>query len=149
MLRIRLQRMGKAKQPTYRFIVSERTRDTQAGSLEILGLYNPVVKEKVIDLKIDRIKHWLSVGAQPSPTVFNLLVSAGVIEGKKQSVVSLTNKRRKKLGDKLIEQEQKKREAEEKAAQEVQAKKDAEAAAAAAKEVTEVTPEETSEEPAA
>ena len=143
-----MQRTGSKNDPAFRVVVAEHTVGPKSGKIvEKVGSHYPRTKETI--LNSDRIKHWLSVGAQPSPTVFNLLVSAGVIEGKKQSVVSLTNKRRKKLGDKLIEQEQKKREAEEKAAQEVQAKKDAEAAAAAAKEVTEVTPEETSEEPAA
>ena len=94
MLRIRLQRIGKKKQPTYRLIVSEKTKDTQAGSLEILGEYNPVRTEKVINLKEDRIKHWISVGAQPSNTVNNLLIKAGVIEGKAQKSVTITNKRK-------------------------------------------------------
>lgn len=97
---IRLQRLGKLKQPTYRLIVSEKHRDTQYGSLEILGNYNPVQNPPLVNLKPERIKHWISVGAQMSPTVSNLLISQGVIEGKKQGPVSLNAKRRKKLADK-------------------------------------------------
>ncbi|MBI4427015.1 MAG: 30S ribosomal protein S16 [Candidatus Magasanikbacteria bacterium] len=98
MLMLRLQRIGKAKQPTYRLIVSEKARDTQAGSLEILGNYNPVNKEKKLELKIDRVKYWLSVGAQPSNTVHNLLLKNGVIaEGKKKRSVFLSQARKKKI----------------------------------------------------
>lgn len=100
MLRLRLQRVGKKKQPVYRLIVSERIHDTQAGNIEILGEYNPVMKEKVMNFNADRIKHWLSVGAQPSETVHNLLVKAGIIEGKAQRVVSISKKRQKKLDEK-------------------------------------------------
>lgn len=97
MLRIRLQRLGRNKQPVYRLIVSEGIRDTQYGSLEILGSYNPTLKPKKIDFKADRVKHWISVGAQPSDTVKNLLISEGIITGKKTKPVSITAKRAKKL----------------------------------------------------
>ena len=48
--------------------------------LEEVGFWNPLIKQKV--LKKDRIKYWLSVGAQPSETIHNLLVSEKIIEGK-------------------------------------------------------------------
>lgn len=95
---LRLQRLGKAKQPTYRLIVSEKARDTQAGSAEILGHYNPVHKDKKLELKIDRVKYWLSVGAKPSDTVHNLLMKHGIIaEGKKKRSVFLSQKRKAKI----------------------------------------------------
>ena len=50
MLTIRLQRIGKRKNPTYRLIVSEKARDTQYNSLEILGNYNPTQNPKVSKL---------------------------------------------------------------------------------------------------
>lgn len=83
MLAIRLQRIGKKKQPTYRLVVSEKSKDLYGDHLEILGHYNPVAKPKIIGLKTERIKHWLSVGAQASATVHNLLVSQGVISSPK------------------------------------------------------------------
>lgn len=106
MLILRLQRIGKAKRPTYRLIVSEKRHDTQRGSLEILGTYNPVEKNKTVDFKADRIKYWLSVGAQMSNTVNNLLLNAGVIEGKKKKSVTITDKRRKKIADKKGEKKE-------------------------------------------
>ena len=131
MLRIRLQRIGKKKQPVYRFIVSEKTKDTQAGSLEILGQYNPVLKEKLINMNAERIKHWISVGAQPSATVNNILINAGIIEGKKQKSVTITNKRKAKLDKKKEEVEEKKKAAKEAKEAEAVAKKEAEEAKAA------------------
>ncbi len=97
---IRLQRIGKRGRPSYRLIVSDKHKDTQAGSIEILGQYNPVEKNKVIAFKADRIKHWLSVGAKPSTTVHNLLVGQGILTGKKVSPVRITAKRKKKLEEK-------------------------------------------------
>ncbi|MBI5222287.1 MAG: 30S ribosomal protein S16 [Candidatus Magasanikbacteria bacterium] len=98
MLMIRLQRVGKAKQPTYRFVVSEKARDTQAGSLENLGYYNPVDKDKKLELKVERVKYWLSVGAQASATVYNLLLKNGIVpDGKKRRSVFLSQKRKAKI----------------------------------------------------
>ena len=134
MLRIRLQRLGRKKQPTYRFVVSERARDTQGNALEIVGHYNPVAQPKILELKVDRIKHWISVGAQPSATVHNLLVKEGILTGKKHKSVTLTNKRRAKLAEK------------EAAAEE--AKKAAEEAAKAAAEAEKAAAEAPAEEPA-
>ncbi len=100
MLRIRFQRLGKRKQPSYRIIVSEKTKDTQAGSLELLGVYNPVQVPNIVNVNIDRIKYWMSVGAELSTSVHNLLVSQGLIEGKKQGVVSVSKRRAEKLAAK-------------------------------------------------
>lgn len=100
MLMIRLQRVGKKKQPSYRFVVSEKQRDTQAESLEILGFFNPLVKEGGLQLKVDRLKYWLSVGAKPSNTVHNLLLKAGVFTGDKKKKVHISNKRKAKIAGK-------------------------------------------------
>ena len=83
MLAIRLQRIGKIKRPTYRIVVSDKQKDLYGTQLEIVGNYNPIAQPKVIEIKADRVKYWLSVGAQPSATVHNLLVSQKVIESKK------------------------------------------------------------------
>ncbi|MEK7652904.1 MAG: 30S ribosomal protein S16 [Patescibacteria group bacterium] len=81
MLSIRFSRIGKKKQPIYRIIVTEKTRDPWGKYLEILGSYNP--RSKVAELKADRIKYWISKGAQPSATINNLLVTHGVINSEK------------------------------------------------------------------
>ena len=82
MLTIRLSRIGKKKKPMYRLVISEKTKDPYGRALEILGTYNPFTKE--VDVKQDRIKHWISKGAGMSATVNNLLINNKIIEGKKQ-----------------------------------------------------------------
>ena len=87
MLKIRLQRVGRRHEPSYRVIVTESTRGPKSGDfIEILGNHNPKQKE-ITQLKADRIKHWISKGAQLSGTVHNLLITHGVIEGKKVNVL--------------------------------------------------------------
>lgn len=81
MLIIRLARKGKKKNPIYRIIISEKTKDTQGDYLEALGHYNPATKET--KLTEERIKYWLAKGAQLSATVNNLLIQNGLLAGKK------------------------------------------------------------------
>lgn len=83
MLSIRLSRVGKKHQPVYRLIVIDRRKDPWGKYLENLGLYNPLAKPKVVQFKAERIKYWLGVGAQATPTVWNLLVDQKLVEGKK------------------------------------------------------------------
>ena len=72
--------------PTFRIIVTEHTEGPKTGNIvEKLGTYNPKTKER--NLNTERIKYWLSVGAQASGTMHNMLISAGVIEGKKVNVL--------------------------------------------------------------
>ena len=86
MLKIRLQRTGRINQPSYRIIVTEHTRPAKTGDfVEQLGTYNPTTKART--LKEDRVKYWLSVGAQASGTMHNMLVSMGIISGKKINVL--------------------------------------------------------------
>ncbi len=159
MLMIRLQRVGKKKQPTYRLIVSEKTKDTHDKYVELLGSFNPHLKEGGFLPKADRIKYWISVGAQPSDTVRNLLINAGVITGKKSKSVFLSGARKAKLEEKKkakIEADEKSAAAKvaaaeaEKAAAEEAAKVALEAPAEEAVAETpavEVAPEEKKEEP--
>lgn len=81
MLVIRLTRIGKKNQPAYRVVLTEKTSPVKGKFLEILGSYNPRLKTKQLDA--EKIKYWLSKGAQPSPTVHNLLVSEKIIEAAK------------------------------------------------------------------
>ena len=82
MLVIRLFRVGKKNQPSFKIVVTDKRRSTRAGRfVEEVGFYNPLTKEKV--LKSERLKYWLSVGAKPSATIQNLLISEKITEGKK------------------------------------------------------------------
>lgn len=84
----------------YRLIVSEKRKDTQAGALEILGTYEPMLKDNRLEVKADRVKYWLGVGAQMSDTVYNLFVGHKIVEGKKKKPVSISKKRVEKLAKK-------------------------------------------------
>ena len=76
MLRIRLTRMGAKKKPFYRVVVIERKEARDGSFVEILGHYNPRTDPPSIELKMDRVRHWLERGAQPSDTVHSLLKKA-------------------------------------------------------------------------
>ncbi len=86
MLKIRLQRIGRINMPSYRLIVVEHTEGPKTGKFtDIVGTYNPRAKERKLDEA--KIKYWISVGAKPSDTVHNMLISAGIIQGKKINVL--------------------------------------------------------------
>jgi len=92
MLVIRLLRTGKKNQPSFKIVVVEKQKSSTSGRyIEEVGFYNPLTKERV--LKAERIKYWISVGAQPSETIHNMLISEKIIEGKK---IDLHKKSKKK-----------------------------------------------------
>jgi len=84
MLSIRFQRRGRKNDPAFRLVVTEKRSKPKSGELEILGSYHPKTKETV--LRKERILYWISQGAQLSDSAYNLLVSKGVIRGKKRDV---------------------------------------------------------------
>ena len=73
MLMIRLSRVGARKQPYYRVVVIEKERARDGRSVEVVGTYNPRTNPASVDLKRDRIDHWVSKGAQMSSTVARLV----------------------------------------------------------------------------
>ncbi len=76
MLRIRLTRMGAKKKPFYRVVVTERRQARDGRFVEVLGHYDPGTNPPVVQLEMDRVKHWLECGAQPSETVNSLIEKA-------------------------------------------------------------------------
>lgn len=86
MVVLRLSRVGKKNHPTFRIIASDKQKDTVGSYLELLGSYDPHATPMRIELNADRVKYWLSVGAQPSDTVHNLLVEKGIISSPKRVV---------------------------------------------------------------
>jgi len=100
MLAIKLSRKGRKKQPFFRIIILEKTKDPRGDFLEDLGFYNPFTKET--SLKSERIKYWLSKGAQPTGSVHNLLIAQGIIKDEKVKVTKVNQKKiekKKKLAD--------------------------------------------------
>jgi len=70
---IRLARFGARKQPFYRIVVIEKDRARNGRSIEVVGTYNPRTNPASVELKYERINHWLSVGAQFTPIVAKLV----------------------------------------------------------------------------
>ena len=88
---IRLSRVGKKKYATYKIVIQEKSKDPWDKALEYLGTYNPHTKE--LKVKKDRIEHWLSVGAQMSATINNLLIKNKIIKGEKMKAAKLNKKK--------------------------------------------------------
>ena len=86
MLKIRLQRIGRKNDPSFRAVLTDSKNSTKSGKfLEIVGTYNPKAGET--NFKTDRIKYWVSKGAQLSDTMHNFMVHQKVVEGKKKNVL--------------------------------------------------------------
>lgn len=82
-LKIRLARAGAKKRPFYRIVVAENTAPRDGRFVEKIGTYNPMLPrdhENRVTLVEDRVKYWLSVGAQPTDRVEKFLGSAKIIE---------------------------------------------------------------------
>ena len=73
--------MGKKNKAQFRVTVADARRSPTGKFIEILGHYNPHTKEKVF--KQERVEYWISKGAQPSATVHNFLIDAGILKGDK------------------------------------------------------------------
>jgi small subunit ribosomal protein S16 len=100
MLTIRLSRIGKKKQPSYRFIVCEKARDPWGKALEILGSYNTLVNPASVTIDKERALYWIGKGAQPSDTVHNIFVDQGFITGEKRKLMQISKRRKEKLAKK-------------------------------------------------
>lgn len=86
MLMIRFQRIGRRNDPAFRIAVLEKTAGPKAGKyVDLVGTYNP--KTKAVTLKPELIREWMSKGAQVSPSLHNLLVKEGALEGGKSAAV--------------------------------------------------------------
>jgi len=70
---IRLKRVGKKHQPSYRIVVLDSRKDAAGDYLEAIGNYNNRAKPKLLEINEERAKYWLKVGARPSDTVRSLL----------------------------------------------------------------------------
>ena len=133
---MRLQRVGRRNDPSYRIVVTDkRTGPKSDKHVDRIGSYNP--KMDHIQIDAEKAKDWLSKGVQPSDTVYNILVGQKIVEGRKKNVLPRKSP--------IIDEE-----ALAKAKEEEEAKAAAEAEAAAEETPAEETAEEEkAEEPAA
>jgi small subunit ribosomal protein S16 len=126
---IRLARGGSKKRPYYKVVVSDARAPRDGKFIERVGSYNPLLAKdnpERVKLDTDRVKHWLSVGAQPTDRVHRFLDAAGLLERSARN-----NPKKGEPGEKAKER------AEERASKEAEA---AEAAAAAAAAPAEEAP---------
>jgi small subunit ribosomal protein S16 len=79
--KIRLARMGAKKKPYYRMVVADSQSPRDGRFIEIVGTYDPNKEPAAVSWKQEVLKKWLAVGAQPTPTVKNLIRSSGVLKG--------------------------------------------------------------------
>jgi small subunit ribosomal protein S16 len=80
MLRIRLRRVGKKKQPMYRIVVADSRAPRDGAFVESIGYYHPLNNPSTIVLDEERARHWLDHGAQPSDRVSKILKIQGIAE---------------------------------------------------------------------
>ena len=129
MLKIRMSRGGAKKRPFYKIVIADSRRPRDGKFIEKVGFFNPLLpkdKKERLNLDTDRIKYWLSQGAQPSDRVARFLGQENIIPMPAQKNNPIKAKPKKKAQEKL------------KAAEE--AKKAAEAAPAAESPAAEETP---------
>jgi small subunit ribosomal protein S16 len=73
MLSIRMRRTGSKKRAYYRVVVTEGRNPREGAFVEILGIYNPRTKPATVEIKRDRVNHWIKQGARPSDSVRTLM----------------------------------------------------------------------------
>jgi small subunit ribosomal protein S16 len=78
MLKLRLKRNGRKRQPSYRLVIMESTSRRNGRPIDEVGHYNPITKESYFNQ--EKIAKWLSYGVQPTETVLQLLKKSNLIE---------------------------------------------------------------------
>ena len=99
-MKIRLARGGSKKRPFYRIVAADSRMPRDGRYIERLGTYNPLLakdSEERVKMDLDRIKHWMDQGAQPTDRVARFLEAAGIIEKKTRS-----NPKKGTPGDKAV-----------------------------------------------
>lgn len=82
MVKIRLSRLGDKKAPVYRIVVADGRYPRDGRFIDIIGNYNPLTDPATVNVDTEKAAKWISDGAQPTDTVRDLLVKAGVLEPK-------------------------------------------------------------------
>jgi small subunit ribosomal protein S16 len=78
MVKIRLQRVGRKKKPSYRVVVADSRAPRDGAFIEIIGHYDPLTDPATVVIHEDKALKWLRQGAQPTQTVANLLTKLGI-----------------------------------------------------------------------
>lgn len=78
MVKLRLRRMGAKKRPSYRIVAADSRSPRDGAFIETVGFYDPIPDPSIVRVDLDRARHWLSVGAQPTETVQSIFKRVGV-----------------------------------------------------------------------
>ncbi len=78
MLKIRLSRVGKKKQPSYRVVIADARAPRDGAVVEVIGHYNPLTEPATVVIDGDKAREWLMKGAQPTERVARLLAAQGI-----------------------------------------------------------------------
>lgn len=130
-VKLRLSRGGSKKRPFYRIVAADERAPRDGKYIEKLGSYNPLLPqghEQKLIVDADRVKHWVSVGAQPTERVQKLLSSLGLMAAVANRAQPVKSAPKAKALERIKEKEAA---AQAKIEAEAQAKAEAEAAAAA------------------
>jgi small subunit ribosomal protein S16 len=76
-VKIKLKRLGKIRNPQYRIVVADARTKRDGRAIEEIGLYQPKQEPSLIEVNSERVQYWLSVGAQPTDPVLNILKITG------------------------------------------------------------------------
>ncbi len=101
-LKIRLARAGAKKRPYFHIVIADARKPRDGGFIEKVGAYNPMLPsgdEKRVLLDLERLKHWLKMGAQPTDRVTLFLAKAGLVEAPKRREQTHQHLKRKKKGE--------------------------------------------------
>ena len=101
MLKIRLKRIGRKHDPSFRVVVTEVTSPPKGKYKEAVGFYNSALKQ--LKLNAERIKYWLSVGAQPTASVHNILVKEKIVDAPKRRAHSTRIRKPVVIEEKKVE----------------------------------------------
>lgn len=118
-LKIRMARGGAKKRPFYRIVVADSRMPRDGRYIEKIGFHNPMVdadNDERVKIDLDRAKHWLSVGAQPSPRVHRFLAEAGVMGKPVITAQTKKSQPKAKAQERMREAEEARKAAEEAAA---------------------------------
>ncbi len=80
MVRIRFRRIGLKGQPSYRIVAADKEAARDGRFLEILGFYNPRTNPSTVDIKEDRVYHWMKNGALPTESVAQVFKTTGLLD---------------------------------------------------------------------
>jgi small subunit ribosomal protein S16 len=145
-VRIRLARHGRKKSPMYRVVVQDSRSARNGKTIDMLGIYNPVVDPKVIEIEQDKAKAWMEKGALPTDAVERIFEKIGLLEKKERGNTPKESAKSEKPKAKVAKEEPKAEVKEEKA--EESAKSEKPKAKVAKEEVKEEPKAEVKEEKA-